>query len=513
MGNLELADDAYSLATDVSPERYRVVCPEARRFSRALSALLSVLGEDAMNPLWEAVVGTARAARWRSAAEGIPFNAPESGADEPLTLLMEAGRALDGLVEARQESALQKLLSCASKLRAENNEALAAAILATVRDGDPRDTCVVAVSRKNALALSGWLSGQSVGIPALMPREFMGGRRWDFAVVVGAGDWFPGQMFTCPRAEAITLVHYAHLRDSKKFWGIFGSFATVTLAVDVREDPTPVGEDDDEAPDELAAEQVPEPPWPALLQQAVAQSGPDEPTEERLPSRLVVLAQGFGLWLPIDAVRIRGLDLSAAKGERVVGLATASITKGIVLVTREGASVAGTLAAMADAELGARAPEIRQRQREWKESLRAKLRAVGAATFSRTLERAGARTTNVRYWASEDSIRPQQDHDFDVLLQLLGIADRARHLNDGRILWGAHHRAGIQLTTALEAVVDDADLSELEATGRQQLHLNDQNISATLTAFRVVAIQADTHPVAAAAARRPFKLKGAQWLE
>jgi hypothetical protein len=507
----------YALAKDVQPERYRVDCAPAHRFSFALNALTRSLGDEAENPLWELVLASGRAARWRAGAEGIPFDAPSSGAREPLNILMGRATALAELVEGEAQHILQQLGEAAAAVLGENNTALSTAILQCLQDGDPKDTCVIASNGRTAQAIAGWLAACGLALPVLKPRDFMTGRRWDFAVVVGAADWFPGQMFTCPRAEALTLVHHAHLKDSANVEGIFERFATVPLAVRVR-DPQPwtgkppdLGQATSLAADEVdsAAAQSPQPQWSGMTQQVPrAAVG-----EEQVEARLVVLGAGYGMWLPIDAVSIRGLDLSAPAGERVISLRTASITSDAVLIVREGGSVSGTLAAMADAALGKRATAIRQRQQEWKTLLRQELARVGAANLQRQLRRAGSTTANLRFWAGDENIRPQYDHDFAVLLKHLGILDPVPYLLDGRELWRAHHKAGVQLSAALEAALEAADLTELEARGRQQLHLSDQAVRATLTAFRVIAVQPETVSVASSATRKTFRLKGAQWLE
>src|SRR5205085_375010 len=72
----------------------------------------------------------------------------------------------------------------------DDNLALSAAIIDTLTDGDPADTCVVAVGSRAGRSLSAWLESQQVTCPVLMPRDFISGRAWDFAVVVGAAEWF-----------------------------------------------------------------------------------------------------------------------------------------------------------------------------------------------------------------------------------------------------------------------------------------------------------------------------------
>jgi hypothetical protein len=232
-----------------------------------------------------------------------------------------------------------------------------------------------------------------------------------------------------------------------------------------------------------------------------------------VPARLLALAGGAGLWLPLDATSVRGVDAHAPRGERILHLRADAVAPGSVLVVRENGTMSGTLAAMADAVLGPTARRMRERQQEWKGRLRKELARVGSARLEETLRRKGSTTANLRFWASEDNIRPRHDHDFAVLLRHLGFADPAPFLADGRSLWSAHHRAGVGLTAALEELVEKADLGELEVRGRQELQLVQAGVTATLTAVRVLAVNRQAQEVAFTATRRPFPLKGARWLE
>ena len=511
---LSSAIEAYAVVSTVQPERFRVSCAPAKGFSRALSAVTRSLGDEIASPMWELVLSSARAARWRAGAEGVPFDAPTSGAREPLTALLAAVARLEGLVDGHERAALQKLTNAAKKYLEENNRALAGAVLACVRDGDPADTCVIGGNQRTVRAIAGWLKQQQVTAPVVTPREFVTGRRWDFAVVVGASDWFPSQTFTCSRAETITLVHHAHLLDSSEVQGIFESYATVPLAIHLREGPAPQQNDEGSDPeDESAEEQTLQPHWPSLIRQALPDDQHESTVAERVEARLVVLADGYGVWIPVDAVAVRGLDLTAAPGERVVQVRTALMSVDSVLILREGDSDNSAIAQMADAELGVRAAAIRGKQRRWKVLLRQELARVGQAGLVRKLRDLGATTANLRYWASEESIRPLRDGDFALLLKYLGIDEPVEYLAEGRLLWQAHHRAGVKLAAALEQALESADLSVLEQVGRQQLQLAGGDLTATLTAFRVVAVHDRTHEIPAGATRRPFKLKGSSWLE
>lgn len=508
------AASAYELAALVQPERRAVPSDEACQYSRALNRLTRVLGTEAAEPTWEPIIQRARAARWRAGAEAVPFDAPMSGAVEPLRNLPDQLRSLSGLVDREVSRSAQDLADRAEAWLPECNRALSNALLNLIGLGDPHETCVVASNGRSAAVLQEWLASAGVRVSVLKPRDFMRGRFWDFAIVVGATDWFPSQMFTCPRASALTVLHFAHLADSATITGVFGSYASAPIRTVVRGDKCGQPCTGDTALEEDSArEQSPAPQWPTLIADAMARTDRTDVHEDTITARLVVLAGGYGLWLPVDATSIRGLDLSAPRGERVVPLRASAIKSGAVLVLRENGSISATLAAMADHILGASAEGIRQRQREWKSRLGERLRTTGAAAFESDLRRRGASTANVRYWASDDNIRPLRDEDFRILLERLDLSDPGRYLADGRLLWRAHHQAGVRLSAALEDLIESADLRHLEAEGRQQLQLTGVTEEATLTAFRVLAVDEQARDVPHGSTRKPFRLRGAQWLE
>jgi hypothetical protein len=236
MSLFEAATSAYELAQTVQPERYRVSNPAMRRYSKAVQALVRSLRDEATLPLWETLVNSAKAARWRAAAEAIPLSAPGNGARSALEEVLVQATRLEQIVDLGLVGHLRSLRDSAVKLFEEDNASLAQALLTCVADGDPEDTCLVSCRGRTASVTSEWLTEQRLPRPVLTPRDFLRGKRWDFAVVVGPSDWYPSHMFTCPNASAMTLVHYSHVQDSQRVRGLFGAAATMPIAVSIRSD-------------------------------------------------------------------------------------------------------------------------------------------------------------------------------------------------------------------------------------------------------------------------------------
>ncbi len=504
----------YERSAEPSIDRYRVPCSTAQLFAASVTGLIRELAEDAAVEPWAELVGAARAARWRAAVEPLELDHPMSGAKLALNETYALADRLLPLTNGMLELQLQRLLEACLLFHEAGNRELVAAVLESLRDGDPADTSLVVINKRAATAAQRRLAEAGVALAVRTPREFMTGPLHDFCVVVGPGEWFPPQMLTSLRAEQVSLVHYAHLRDADTFHGVFGSSASVRLSVAVRQPrggaTAPGVADEAEAPVQLD--------WSHVIEQATAvvRNTAVHP-EEQVKARLILLAGGHGCWVSLGSSTIRGLDLTAPSGERVVAYPVATLSPGQVVLLRAGGSLGSVLRTLADQELitmGHDAQAVRQRQREWKSALRSQLRRQGSAGVIKTLRLRGARTANVRHWAGDDNLRPLHDADFELLLQLLGLVNTGVHLADGRALWRAHQRAGIRLAEALEDVIEGADLAPLELDGFQELTLPEQHTGARLQAFRVVAVGEEVRDVPLASTRKAFRLGGGlRWLE
>ncbi|MDB4872919.1 MAG: hypothetical protein JWL97_3923 [Gemmatimonadales bacterium] len=504
------ADAFYRASALIDPERYVIADRNASSFSRALTKLSRDLSEDVSDPPWDQLIATARAARWRGATEPVPFHSKFSGAALPFAALLKLAIPLAGTLEPYRRELLDELLRTATAYLESGNEQYSDEVLGCLHDGDPDRTCLIVVGRRPAASVEGWLSELGETCPVLVPRAFMGGHRvWDLAIIAGAGAWLPPQLLTTPRADQMTLVHQDWIRDSQRFNGVFGEFATVSIRATIREPGRPTPAPEVKAETEEAAELLLKPDWSAVTA-SIPQAAPDDDLVE---ARLAVLSGGYGVLLPIGGDRIRGLDPSAPVGERVLHLKISSIVPGAMLLLRQGGTETSLMRALAVRELGQSLPRIQQLQDDWKSRLNQAISESSKAAVERVLRAQGAQTVNLAYWPSDECLRPQRDSDFEVLLGYLGIKDPGPYLAAGNELWRAHSKAGHVLARALEHQVERVDLTPLAIQGLQELHPDGAPDGATMTAFRVVGINDATFEVARHTTRRPFRTKGAVWLE
>ncbi|MDL4816937.1 hypothetical protein [Actinomadura opuntiae] len=509
MSSILAANAFYRASAHPSILRRPVQDTLGERFALALNALLRELGEDASSPAWEPLVASARAARWRTVTEPVPFASAFSSAAAPLGRLLELASQLGGSLDPYLRALLEELAAAGSDYRQGDNCVLSSAFLDLCSSGRSGSSCVVVARELMIGRISGWLEQEGQRVPVLAPREFTTSPEvWDRAIVLGAGVWFPPRMMVTPRADRIILVHPRWVRDSRRFQGIFGELATRGLSVSVEEAPTPSATSP--VPVQLpAAGMAPQLDWSLLKASAPDHASGGHPTE----ARLAILGGGHAVWLPVTAQRIRGLRPSAPAGERVVNLGMEEVRPGAILLLRFGGTDASALRPLVDSLLGQKRSGIRDLEEGWKSRLRHAIATHGISGLERKVRDRGAAVTNVPYWASDECLRPKNDGDFRALLEVIGLEPTAPYLDAGRALWRAHNAAGRQLAQALERYVEGQDLADLEIRGMQELKLEEVPGVAAMVAFRVIAISPDTATVPSHMARRPFLARGAAWLE
>lgn len=511
MGLIMEADDFYRASTLIDPERFVIADRNASDFSRALTKLSRDLSEDVLETPWDNVIAAARAARWRGATEPVPFHSRFSGAAQPLAELLKTAAALAGTLEPYRQELLDELLQTAAAYLESGNEKYSDGVRECLHDGEPGRTCLIVVGRRSAASVQGWFSELGESFPVLVPRAFMGSHRvWDLAITAGAGAWLPPQLLTTPRAIQMTLVHQDWIRDSRRFDGVFGEYATASIRAIVRESRQAARAPGAEPETEEAAELMPRPNWSAVAA-TIPRAAPDD--DDLVEAHLAVLSGDYGVLLPLSGDRIRGLDPSAPAGERVLNLKISAIAPGSILLLRLGGTEAGLLRDLAVGQLGHNRSQIQYLQDDWKNRLKQAISERGQASVTQALRRHGAKTVNLTYWRSEECLRPQRDMDFEMLLRYLGIDNPGPYLMAGHELRRAHFKAGHILARALESQVERVDLTPLEIRGIQELHPEGAPRGATMTAFRVIGINDATFEVARHAVRRPFRTKGAAWLE
>ena len=200
------------------------------------------------------------------------------------------------------------------------------------------------------------------------------------------------------------------------------------------------------------------------------------------------------------------------KQERVVRLPPSVLKPEMFIILR---STGGSdyIVTMADKLLGSAAAACRGQQQDWKDRLRTLVLDSSLLEVSRKLLEAGSTSrayeTNVRNWISSRNIRPHSYEDFNAIMRIIGIPDKAEEYWRSMEHIARHHqRAGQQIRRLLLRKLRSMDLTNLRRLGRLDIALPDAD-AGTLTAFRVMAIEPITRLIPAGHLNHPFHYGGA----
>jgi len=409
---------------------------------------------------------------------------------------------MEGRVDTAVLGMLHKVIAAGDELEAAADE-LADQIVTSARDGLRATTCVVLVGTAARQATESALAAQLPGVRFLVPRQFLGGRVWDRAVILGISAWFLDELFTAPRCGELILVHHRWLRDRREVPGLFAGIGAESLDVELpRQVETRIDRVDVRPP-------VDGVDWASI--EPVGGKPQDNDPSDDVPAHLVLLAGGFGFYLDQDADTIRGLDPACADGQWIRQMPATDLGPDSVVVLRKGVSERETLRPRISEILGEAERTVREHQACWKGILTARLASGGLHGIRRAVGRSDLTFQYARYWAGPNCISPRQPA-FVKLLEHLGVPDTAGCLAAAKQLYSAHHTAGRQLAKELERSVDGAVIQRLNTEDSVTLSIGSGTGSAQTTLFKVIAVSPELTTVPAAALRTALKLKGTEWL-
>ncbi|WP_369046796.1 hypothetical protein [Sinomonas sp. P10A9] len=474
--------------------------PVGSQLNAAVRLLMRTVQEDGPG-LWEDLLGSARALRWRlmSHPQPIEFNpALREGAEE----VIRQTRRLRGAVA---NNALLDELSAAAERVCEQDPVLGPVLLRSIQEVGASDCVVVAGSASAGAAMDEWLRPQGVSVLTLS-----GLKRTPPDVgqsyAVGPPCFFSSSLVTAPVTDAVSFLIPAWFTYRQVPQSVLAPYAEGAIRIRSRVfTEGDVTEPESPAEDEELEEFLPQPVW------GTHQSASREPSSDEVEARKLLLSGHRALWLD-DGERIRALDPRLPRGERVVYVDVAAVRPGTYLLLREGETEHRALHQAALARLGDRASEIDTTQRAWKQRLQTRLSQRGHWAVERGLRNAGVKTADrARAWREPNLVRPQSDQDFERLLQWLDLPVQPTFGN-ATSLRREIHRASAQIREQLETTVSAADLTALEHEGHLSLDMKTVGFRSILAA-RVIAVSPHTEIVPRHEARVPFEDRSGQWLE
>ena len=504
MSRIDYVNQRYAASAAVARAGVEIVAvgdPSGARFNAAVRRLLVLVKEEGGEFLDE-LVGAAKALRWRRMTQPQPlgFN---PGVVSLASEVVRYSRRLAGAIG--DQPLLDELAASATEV-SESDSALGEVLRGSCLEVGADNCVVVAVSKSAAVGLEAWL--KELGILVLTVGELERDQpARDQAYVVGPPRFYPSSLVTAPMTTGVGFLLPAWFGDRSVPRSAIAPYAEGALRIKGRvftegDTTGPISEAPDEVEDE--AEYRPQPTW------GTRRSGDREPDTDEVEARRVLLSGNLAMWLD-DGERIRTLDPSQPRGERVTYTEVTAVRPGTYLLLRQGETERATLYQAAVARL-LRGKAVDRAQLAWKHLLDEKLRMIGYRATVEELRAAGVKAADrARAWTDPLLIRPHSDQDFERLLKCLGVPTQPT-FGYAAMLRKSIYQASAEIRDQLETAVSAADLSELEATGHLSLDVKTEGFRGIL-ATRVLAIAPFTEIVSRHDARVPFEDRSSQWLE
>ena len=334
---------------------------------------------------------------------------------------------------------------------------------------------------------------------------------FDRLYIFGAGRWYPGFVFSAPRAPVLRIVRYGVLNDSPPDEAAF--VKPLKQPTRLQFAPSRGRGTDDSL--QIGADEL-RPVLDVASIMKLAGKGDGVGTSggavEPVKVRTLFLEQDLAVFvLAAEGASELTVDLREEAEQPVHRVPTVDLEPGMaVLVRTEGGG--DYIVAAADQIMAQEADELRRMQRSWKRLLRDLVETRGIPEVVGRLKAAGSKIANyqnLRNWVSLRSIRTLNKEDFDAIFNVIGLAeDGDRYWKMMAVIDRAHGRAGTLIRRRLLEQVQSADLSPLQTEGRQDFELPGEVGGGSLTAIRIVAISSEVGEVHPSAVHRLVELAG-----
>ena len=476
------AVETYEVSSRAIATRETVTSPIVGRFAGQVRRMSRAIDGFEDDDLWGAFIRRCRRTLRDLSTTPLPPAAP-------VFELQLAVTYLDAIAELARRSYPQDVVARADitiaaldDARSDRANPLGDLIQEILITGDLSASGVV-VKTRHLEAVRSWLATAAQGARLLTEGEVMGVRGLETLIVVGPSYWFPSHLLSAPRADAICFVHFDFLQDrdleTRLFAGGHRSPRTRIRALTT----TNSIEGDDQIE---ALSLMPTVNWGALAKASGARHrGMND--VDLVPANLYLLAEGYSVFLEasdgptIDVV----IDLEPGGHPKLRSERTRLIEPGSYIVLRSEGGSGDYIPGIADARLGTRASWLRAIQALWKSVLRLQVQERGFARIERDLRLLGVRSPNLRYRLWRHSLRSRDPNDFRILMEYIGLGDRAAEIWTAmEDLFDAHLHAGQDVRKLLENAVLGADSEQLIRTGRVDVRLTEMD-AGTLSVLRV----------------------------
>lgn len=466
---------------------------------------LNLLARDEPFGIWDDLLGSAKALRWRRLTQPRPVDhdfPTESGAADTLD---EISR-LRGAVGVSAQRMLDELAE-ATKALTLDDSAVGPALLGLLEEATPEDCVVIAANGAAAAGLENWLRpiGFEVKTAVQMIREqrFIGA-----GYAVGPPRVFPASMTSAPMVETLNYVFPSWFTDRSLPRSVLASRAEGVITI--RSRVFEIGEETEAIVATIdridESDLLPQASW------IPPDTSPREPGKDEVAARIVLLSGGYRIWLDDDGERIRAVEPTQPGGERVINIDISAVRPGTYLLLREGETEREALYDAALALMGSQADAVTVSQARWKAELQLRLDKLGHAQAVQELSSVGVKTLErVSAWTMPMLARPRSNQDFEKLLLWLDI-DVQPTYDLATTLRRKRAQASAIIGDQLEGAVAAADMSQLERSGNLRLKVKSEGFRGVI-ATRVLSISPHVVIVPHRDARQLSSDRSARWLE
>ncbi len=504
MSRVEALNQRYAASASLARngvEIFSVGDPVGARLNAAVRRLLNVVRDDGTE-LWDDLVGAAKALRWRLLTQPQPlqFNTDLRSAVEQVT------RQVHRLRGAVANAALLEELLGAAQAVEESDPLVGMVLMRSIEEVGSGACVVVAASTTARAGLESWLNGSDVIVLTAGDLEREQPRR-EQTYVVGPPRFFRSSLVTAPVIDAVSFLIPAWFGDRSIPYSVIAPYADGAIKIEARVfTEGEIDEPETEVPEtEVEDDFLPQFAWGSR------QSADREPGSEEVEAQKVLLSGNLAIWLD-DGDRIRALDPGQPAGERVIYVEVGLVRAGTYLLLRRGETERGVLYQAALGLLGTKGGAADATQKAWKAALAQRLVDRGYRQVVRELRERGVKAADrARAWTDSNLVRPHSDHDFEILLEWLGIPTQPT-FGHATMVRRALYQASADVREQLEKAVSAVDLAVLERDGQLSLDVDMEGLRG-IVATRVLAMSPYTEIVSRHDARVPFEDRSGQWLE
>lgn len=473
-----------------------------------------MLGELNEDQYWITFLRQVR--RYRFEICATPFSPDQQGkyTQELVTALRNHLRHCSEIYNARLAHLAHAILDQAEGFAQANGNPLlnAVALISMFDDSSTtRRALLVKESRLVPFAESALASQVTTRhIEVITPSQLATGRCFTHMIVVGPSVWYSDAVFSAPRANRLDILRFRWIKDSWRPKNAFLGAIPASAQQTVHDTVAPHEPVDDDAvwlePEELLPSANLAEALAAFDHTSGVSIGDDD--EDMVDARGYYLAGGMAVFLEAEEkTSVLTIDPNEDDRRRVKRLPAGEIEPGVYILLRT-AGGGDYVIPIADRLMGNAAKHARERQRYWKDRLRAVVSREGLLETSVLLLDYGSQVANeqnVRNWMSYRSIRTQDKRDFIAIMRAAGLDAETELLwQEMSRIHTAHMRAGAEIRRLLLKQASRTDFTELEHSGRMEFALPG-NDTGSLTAFRIERISNETTLVADRHLGRPFE--------